>query len=72
MSLSSGGISGKIWKSSVTELCMPGNFMHNCAVYELPMLEVQSDATGEALMQPISTRERTNKDIENPKTDRWK
>ena len=26
------------------ELCMPGDFMHNCAMHELPMLEVQSNA----------------------------
>ena len=52
-------ISGKIWKSSMIELCIPGNFMHNCAMNKLPMLEVQSDASGGALTQPDS----------NPKTD---
>ena len=62
-------ISGKIWKSSMIELCKPGDFMHNCAMHELPMLEVQSDASGGALTQPDSIRERTNKDSENPKTD---
>ena len=35
------------------ELCMPGDFMHNCAMHGLRMLEVQMDI-GEALTQPDS------------------
>ena len=65
-------ISGKMWRSSMIELCMPGDFMHNSAMHELPMLEVQPDASGGALTQPDSIRERTSKDSENPKTDWWK
>ena len=37
-------IPGKIWQSSMMNSAMPGDFMHNCAMHELPMLEVQSNA----------------------------
>ena len=70
--LRSDGFQARDVRTQFIKLSIPGDFKHKCMVHELPMLEVQTDVLGEALMQPKSRYGMDRKDNESRMNIRWK
>ena len=50
--LSSDGLQARNVRTQFVKFSIPGDFKRKCVVHESPMLEVQTDVLGEALMRP--------------------
>ena len=64
--LSSDGFQARDVRTQFVKFSIPGDFKHKRMAHELPMLEVQTDVLGEALMQPNSRHGMDRKDYESP------